>query len=114
LPVLAYLVYCEVTGQGAFLHGNLSSHSLLVGAGVVTTVPLFMFAMAVPRMPLSLVGILQYIAPTIQFLIGVLMYKEPFTSAQFIGFGIVWTALIIFGVESLFSHRLQLSQPIPE
>jgi len=55
---------------------------------------------------------LQYIAPTLQFLIGVLVYKEPFDHSHLIGFGIVWAALIIFAVESYISNRV--SQPIPE
>ncbi|MBU2611446.1 MAG: EamA family transporter RarD, partial [Chloroflexi bacterium] len=80
---------------------------LLVGAGVVTTVPLLLFASAARRIPLSLVGILQYIAPTLQFLLGVLVYHEPFDQAHFIGFGIVWAALIIFGVEGFLAHRAQ-------
>lgn len=109
LPVLMYLVYCHVTGQGAFLHGGLAYDGLLVGAGVVTTVPLFLFAVAVRRIPLSLVGILQYIAPTLQFLIGVLIYREPFTRDQLIGFGIVWIALIIFWIENAFNRH---SQPV--
>ena len=57
-----------------------------------------------------MIGLMQYIAPTIQFLIGILIYKEPFTSSQFVGFGIIWLALIIFGVESWVEHR---AHPLP-
>ncbi len=105
LPVLAYLIYADLIGKGAFLHDGLRSDALLVGAGVVTTIPLFFFASAVRRIPLSLAGILQYISPTIQFLLGVLVYKEPFTHSRAIGFGIVWAALVIFGIESFVAHR---------
>lgn len=107
VPALCYLVYAERTGQGAFLHSGTATDALLVGAGLVTTAPLIMFAAAAQRIPLSLVGILQYIAPTLQFLVGVLIYQEPFTAGQFIGFGIVWTALIIFGLEGALARRLQ-------
>jgi len=107
LPALAYLLYSDVTGQGAFLHTGTGSDLLLVGAGAVTTVPLLMFAAGARRIPLSLVGILQYITPTMQLLLGVLVYKEPFTHTRLIGFGIVWIALIIFGVEGFISHRAQ-------
>jgi chloramphenicol-sensitive protein RarD len=107
LPALAYLIYSDVAGQGAFLHTGMASDLLLVGAGAVTTVPLLMFAAGVRRIPLSLVGILQYITPTMQFLLGVLVYKEPFTHTRLIGFGIVWIALIIFGVEGFLAHRNQ-------
>jgi chloramphenicol-sensitive protein RarD len=114
VPVLIYLAYCEATGQGAFLHGGPYSDILLVGAGIVTTVPLFLFAVAVQRIPLSLVGILQYIAPTIQFLIGVLVYKEPFARPQLIGFGLVWLALVILGAESLLWRRCKPPPTPPE
>ena len=107
LPALAYLLVANAAGQGAFLHAGARSDLLLAGAGLVTTIPLLMFASAARRIPLSLVGILQYIAPTLQFLLGVLVYKEPFTHTQLIGFGIVWMALIIFGVEGFLAHRAQ-------
>jgi chloramphenicol-sensitive protein RarD len=107
VPVLIYLIYCDRSGQGAFLHSGSLSDALLVGAGLTTAVPLFLFASAVRRIPLTQVGILQYIAPTLQFLLGVLLYKEPFTTAQFVGFGLVWSALIVFGVESFVTHRAQ-------
>lgn len=110
LPALAFLLFAETSGQGAFLHSGTTSDLLLVGAGLVTTIPLLMFASAAQRIPLSLVGILQYIAPTLQFLLGVLVYKEPFSHSQFIGFGIVWVALIIFGIEGFLTHR---AQPVP-
>jgi len=86
---------------------------LLIGAGVVTTIPLLMFASAARQIPLTVIGLLQYIAPTMQFLIGVLLYKEPFDHAHLIGFGIVWIALIIFWVENFIANRV-LVEPIPE
>ncbi len=84
----------------------------MVGAGVVTTIPLFLFAVAVRRIPLSLIGVLQYIAPTLQFLCGVLIYREPFSKDQLIGFGIVWTALVIFWFESLLARQVQTAPAI--
>jgi chloramphenicol-sensitive protein RarD len=112
LPALLYLLYSDMTRQGAFLHSGVISDVLMMGAGLVTTVPLLMFASAARRIPLSLVGILQYIAPTLQFLLGVLVYGEPFTHTQFIGFGIVWAALILFGVEGYFATRSQRAQRV--
>ena len=112
LPALLYLLYADATGQGAFLRTGAISDVLLVGAGLMTTIPLLMFASAARRIPLSLVGILQYIAPTLQFLLGVLVYREPFTHAQFIGFGIVWIALILFGVEGFLASRAQRAQTV--
>jgi chloramphenicol-sensitive protein RarD len=114
LPALAYLVFADFSGTGAFLRTNLVTDLLLVGAGLVTTIPLLMFSSAARSIPLSLVGIMQYITPTMQFLLGVLVYKEPFNHTQLIGFGIVWLALIIFGAEGYFAHRATLLEPIPE
>ena len=105
LPALAFLVIEETSGQGAFLHIGAVENLLLVGAGLVTTVPLLLFAGAARRIPLSLMGILQYIAPTLQFLLGVFLYHEPFTHTQAIGFGIVWLALAIFWAEEWLSRR---------
>ncbi len=105
LPAVLFLLYLERTGGAAFLHTSLSSDALLVSSGVLTIIPLLMFASATQRIPLSLLGVLQYIAPTLQFLLGVLVYGEPFTQVQLVGFGIVWMALITFTVEGLFAHR---------
>jgi len=77
----------------------------MVGTGVVTTIPLLMFASAAQRIPLSTVGILQYITPTIQFILGVFLYHEPFNRSLLIGFSIVWLALIIFWAENFLASR---------
>ncbi len=105
LPAIGWLLYSESLGQGAFLHAGTGSDLLLVGAGLVTTIPLLMFASAAQRIPLSMLGIIQYIAPTLQFLLGVLAYKEPFTHTQLIGFGIVWVALLLFWGEGFLTAR---------
>ena len=105
LPVLIYLTYADRVGQGVFLHSGPATDLLLAAGGLVTTIPLWLFASAVRRIPLSVAGILQYIAPTIQFLIGVLVFQEAFSVARFIGFGLVWTALILFGLEGYLMHR---------
>ena len=109
IPAVGFLVYLQTVGQGAFLNSNALTDLLLVGAGLVTTLPLLMFASAAQRIPLSLVGVLQYIAPTLQFLIGVLVYKEPFDQSHLIGFGTVWLALILFWGEGLMARRVRLS-----
>jgi chloramphenicol-sensitive protein RarD len=110
---LIYLVFVGFTGTGAFLREGGRVDLFLAGAGIVTTIPLLMFASAAKQIPLTLVGLLQYITPTLQFLIGVLVYREPFDHSHLIGFGIVWIALIIFAVESYVAHRTP-AQPIPE
>jgi chloramphenicol-sensitive protein RarD len=110
---LIYLVVIGVNGSGAFLHAGTLVDVFLIGAGVVTTIPLLMFASTAKQIPLTIVGLLQYIAPTLQFLIGVFVYKESFDMSHFIGFAIVWVALIIFAAESYMANRAPI-QTIPE
>lgn len=107
LPALGYLLFAEGAGWGAFGHAGVVSDLLLIGAGVVTTIPLLMFASAAKRIPLTMIGIMQYIAPTIQFLLGVLLYKEPFATAKLIGFSLIWVALIVFWAEGLLAGRVR-------
>lgn len=99
LPALLWLGWSEHAGVGAFLHAGIGSDLMLAGAGLVTTAPLVLFAAAAHRIPLSMIGILQYIAPTIQFLIGVFVYHEPFSRNQLTGFGMVWIAVLLFWLE---------------
>jgi len=108
-----YLVFVNGNGTAAFLHESSLTDMLLIGAGVVTTIPLLMFASAARQIPLTVVGLLQYIAPTMQFLIGVFLYREPFDHAHLIGFGIVWIALLIFWIENFIANRVSV-EPILE
>jgi len=110
---ILYLAFVQINGTGAYLHDGLAIDLLLAGAGIVTTIPLLMFASAAKQIPLTMIGILQYIAPTLQFLIGVFIYREPFDRSHLAGFGIVWVALIIFWVENFMAHRAPM-EPIAE
>lgn len=101
----AFLVQQEIAGSGAFLHANLRANVFMAGAGVVTTIPLLLFASGVRKVPLTLIGVFQYISPTLQFLAGVFFYGEPFTHSQAIGFGAVWIALAIFAVDGFLAKR---------
>jgi chloramphenicol-sensitive protein RarD len=114
LPAVGYLIACEVAGQGAFLHSGPAKDWMMAGAGVVTVVPLLLFASAAPRVPLTMIGLLQYINPTMQFLLGVLVYHEPFTHDRLIGFGLVWSGLILFWAEGLFARRNIAPEPVGE
>lgn len=105
LPAALYLLFCEKNGHGAFLHAGIGIAVLLAGTGVVTSLPLLLFSAAAKRIPLSYVGILQYISPTIQFLIGILVFREGFSLQQFIGFCFVWIALVIFALDSFSAYR---------
>ncbi|MBP1702922.1 MAG: putative rane protein [Chloroflexi bacterium] len=105
VPSLLYLVYVALQGSGIFIEYNTLTNLLLVFTGVVTAVPLLLFGAAARSINLSLLGLLQYIAPTCQFLIGVLIYNEPFTQARLIGFSIIWAALFLYWLESFLAHR---------
>ncbi|MCX8024422.1 MAG: EamA family transporter RarD [Thermanaerothrix sp.] len=107
LPALAYLVGMEVLGQGAFGHGPIAQTLLLALTGVVTAIPLLLFAGGARRVPLTTLGLLQYIAPSLQFLLGVFVYGEPFGLTQLIGFSLIWLALAIFSAEGFIAQRRQ-------
>jgi chloramphenicol-sensitive protein RarD len=113
IPALGYLIFAQANNTAAFLHTGTIADLLMVGAGVVTTIPLLMFASAARSIPLWVVGLLQYIAPTLQFIIGVFIYKETFSYHQLIGFALVWMALIVFLVENYLANRA-LVDPIAE
>ncbi|CAA9301770.1 MAG: Uncharacterized inner membrane protein RarD [uncultured Friedmanniella sp.] len=100
---LGYLIYLQV--QGAATFGTLGwAHSLLLTAtGVVTAVPLLFFAAASTRLPLSTLGLLQYLAPTLQFVLGVLYFGEQMSTWRWVGFGLVWLALMVMSGHGL--HR---------
>ncbi len=99
LPALAYLALENHAGRGAFGHAGPLRTLFMIGAGPVTTIPLLLFSAAAKRIPLSVNGMIQYISPTLQFLLGVFLYGEPFTRSQFAGFGCVWAALVLFAGE---------------
>jgi chloramphenicol-sensitive protein RarD len=111
LPAVAFLAVLEWQRQGAFLHVPAVSNLLMIGAGLVTTVPLLLFASAAQRIPLSTLGILQYINPTIAFLLGLFLFHEPFNLSLLIGFSIVWLALIIYWGENYLASRKARSLP---
>jgi chloramphenicol-sensitive protein RarD len=99
VPAAAHLVVEQLGHAGAL------RDALMLGAGPVTTLPLLLFAHGVRRIPLSLTGMLQYVNPTMQILIAVLLYEEPFTRVQLTGFALVWSALVLFAVEGYASRR---------
>jgi chloramphenicol-sensitive protein RarD len=105
LPALFYLLALERNSLGAFAHAGAGVTLLLGLAGVITSLPLLLFATAARSIPLYMVGILQYIAPTCQFLLGVFLYHEPFTQIQLIGFSLIWVALAIYTLEGLLVRR---------
>jgi chloramphenicol-sensitive protein RarD len=105
LPALGYLLFIEARGGGALVHAGWGITLLLALAGPVTAVPLLMFASAARSIPLYMVGILQFIAPTGQFLLGVLLYHEPFTPERLVGFSVIWAALAFYWLEGIWVNR---------
>jgi chloramphenicol-sensitive protein RarD len=87
------------------MHLDPRSMMLVAAAGPITTLPLVLFAAAVQRIPLSAIGILQFIAPTVQFVLGVMVYREPFTVQKLVGFALVWMAVVLFGTEGIVANR---------
>lgn len=101
-PVAAgYLVYAEVHGVGSFGHGGGGIDALLVCAGVVTSLPLLLFAAAARLLRLATIGFLQYLTPTLHFLIAVVLYREPFTAANLASFGFIWLGLLLYSLNAL-------------
>jgi chloramphenicol-sensitive protein RarD len=104
LPAVAYLLWCEWHGTGTFLHGHWRDDLLLVAGGAVTAIPLVLFAMAVQRVSMMAVGVLQYIAPTVALLLGLAVYHEPFGGARRAAFICIWLALALFTGEALWRY----------
>lgn len=105
LPALGWLVYLESRGDGQLGHSGAGHGLLLASAGVATAVPLLFFAAAARRVPLSLLGMLQYIAPVLQFLTGVLVYDEAMPASRLAGFALVWAALLLLTADGLRHRR---------
>lgn len=109
LPAALYLLYSYFQGMGAFGREGLSVTILLALAGIITALPLLLFSSAARAISLTLLGILQYIAPTVQFLLGVYLYNEVFTLTRLIGFSLIWVALLIFTFEGLNERRKRIT-----
>jgi len=101
---LGYLIWLGNRGEGQFSH-SLKLTLLLIGGGAVTAIPLLLFNGSTNRLPLTLVGLLQYITPTIQFCIGVWYYHEDMPAARWAGFLIIWVALMSLALDLLRSSR---------
>lgn len=98
---LVFLVYLGVGGSHGFLAGSVAIDLLLIGTGVATALPLMWFGIGAQKIPLYMVGFIQYVSPTINLFIGVLLFNESFTFDHFITFACIWTAIIIFTVANI-------------
>ncbi|MDB5764554.1 MAG: rarD [Herminiimonas sp.] len=98
----AYLIILTLNDHNAFITASTSSKWLLAAAGPITAIPLLMFAAGARRIPLSLLGLLQYVGPTLQLLLGVWLYHEPFSGERLAGFAVIWMALAVYSAEGLW------------
>jgi chloramphenicol-sensitive protein RarD len=105
LPAVAYLLLLGASGDGTFTTEGSGHAALLITGGVFTAVPLMLFGAAAIRIPLTTLGIIQYLAPTLQFAIGVLVYSEPMPVSRLAGFGLVWVALAVFTWDAVQGTR---------
>jgi chloramphenicol-sensitive protein RarD len=102
---LVGLLWAGTHGGTGFEQADLSTQLLLAAAGPLTAIPLIFFGAAAPRIPMSLLGMLQYIGPTIQLTLGVWLFGEPFDGARQQGFVLIWIACAVFSAEMLWRHR---------
>jgi len=101
LPALAYIGWLMSQGTGHFLEGVAWDDALLLGCGIVTAVPLMIYANGAKRLTLSTIAIMQYIAPTLIFLTAVFVFGEPFSGVKLLAFSLIWCALVIYSAPLL-------------
>jgi chloramphenicol-sensitive protein RarD len=114
VPAIVVLAVLHSDGAGTFGNAGAGHAALLVGSGVATAIPLLLFAAAARRIPLSTVGLLQYLTPLMQLAIGVFVYDEPMPPARLAGFAIVWVALAVFTADMLRHARATSRRPAAE
>jgi len=100
-----YLALLTSRGTNAFMNASWGVEVLLVLAGPITAIPLLLFAAGARRIPFSMLGLIQYVTPTLQLLIGVLIYREPFGKVQLIGYGAIWIALAVYSLEGTWRAK---------
>ncbi|MFC5752173.1 EamA family transporter RarD [Actinomadura rugatobispora] len=109
LPALGFAVALGVQGEAEFGHNGLVHAALVAGGGFVTAIPLLLFNGAAIRLPLSVIGMLQYLTPVLQFLIGLLVHHEDMPADRWAGFVLVWAALVVLSADGLRARR----RPVP-
>jgi chloramphenicol-sensitive protein RarD len=114
LPALGVLAFLHADGTGTFGDAGTGHALLLVSSGIATAVPLLLFAAAARRIPLSTVGLLQYLTPLMQLSVGIFVYDEPMPPARLAGFAIVWLALAVFTADTLRHARAGTRRSVPE
>jgi chloramphenicol-sensitive protein RarD len=114
LPAIAYLVVLQASGGASFGADGAGHAALLVVLGPVSLLPLLLFAASVTRVPLTLVGLMQYLVPVLQLLCGLLVFDEAMPTSRWIGFGLVWVALAVLSADGLRVARRRRTATVPE
>lgn len=104
----ALLLWLHHTGEGALGRIDLRTQGFVLSAGVITAVPLLLFAYGAQRIRLTALGLLQYLAPSVQFLIGLLIYREPFDTGRLQAFALIWIGLIVYTADTFWTQRRAL------
>ena len=104
VPAIAYLIYIEANGSGQFTASAFNASMLVLG-GLFTLIPLLLFAAAAKKVTMTVLGMTQYIGPSLQLLIGVFIYNEPFGSERMIAFGLIWLALAVYSADQIRYRR---------
>lgn len=102
---IGLLLWQHHIGEGALGHTDAATQALVLSAGVITAVPLLLFAYGARRIRLSTMGLLQYLAPTVQFALGIWVYHEPFTRERLLGFAFIWVGLALYTADNLWAQR---------
>ncbi len=105
---IAFIGWQQHTGQGAFGHVDSRTQLLLVCSGVITAIPLLLFSYSARRIRLSTLGLLQYLAPSVQLILGIAVFHEPFSRSRILSFSFIWAALAVYTADNLLAqHRLR-------
>ena len=105
---LGYVIFLMATGASTFGNQGAGHVALIIGTGLITVLPLLCFGGAATRIPLSTLGLMQYLTPTVQFILGVVVFGEPMPLMRWFGFGLIWLALVLFTYETLRNrHRVR-------
>ncbi len=102
---LAWLFWLQRSGAGAFGQGQTATDALLIGSGLLTALPLALFATGARLIPYAAIGMIQYIGPTLQFVVGLAVYGEPFSSVRAVGFAIIWAGVAVYLLDNRRSLR---------
>src|SRR6185503_3155137 len=105
---IAYLVWCQLNGTSAFLHQSGLVDALLLASGVVTSIPLVLFAFGARQVPYSTIGVIQFIGPSLQMVCGLVVFKESLEAGRATGFVLIWIGLLIYVANAVIGRRQQL------